>query len=176
MCDFIYRDEGGAEFYTGHSQQERKMLWDLLGPSKNMLEVWGKPEGFLNNQIRDLSIECQFLITLMILRRNKTYTECGHQFDVCPTIVSMVFKTWLAFFRATFKTFEDYIIGKENKFKKKPKAFRNKLLKNTEYDISPNLLLFKDNLFKQSLQATQAVKIQFVELDFYNLTLKKSYR
>ena len=133
MCDFIYRDEGGAEFYTGHSQQERKMLWDLLGPGKDLLQVWGKPEGFLNNQIRDLSIECQFLITLMILRRNKTYTECGHQFGVCPTIVSMVFKTWLKFMNVTFKHHEDFIIEKDNKFKKKPKAFRNKLLKDTEF-------------------------------------------
>ena len=44
----------------------------------------------------------------------------------------MIFKTWLALFRAKFKDFEDFVITKNNKFKKKPKAFRNRLLKDTD--------------------------------------------
>ena len=56
VCDFIYRDEAGAEFYTGHSQKERQIMWNLFGAAKYKLKVWGKPDGFLNNQIQDLSV------------------------------------------------------------------------------------------------------------------------
>ena len=132
VCDYVYREESAAKFYTGHSQQERKIMWDLLGDAKYKLQVWGRPQGFLNTQIRDLSIECQFIVTLLILKQNVSYTECGHRFGVCPTIISGIFKTWLALFRAKFKDFEDFVITKENKFKKKPKAFRNKLLRDTD--------------------------------------------
>ena len=31
VCDFVYRDKDGAKFYTGLSQKQREILWDLLG-------------------------------------------------------------------------------------------------------------------------------------------------
>ena len=74
VCDYVYREESAAKFYTGHSKEERKIMWDLLGDVKYKLQVWGKPQGFLNTQIRDLSIECQFIVTLLILKQNVSYT------------------------------------------------------------------------------------------------------
>ena len=133
VCDYIYREEGSAKFYTGHSVQERKIMWDLLGPDKYELQVWGKPAGFMNTQLRDLSVECQFLVTLIILKQNKSYKECGLMFGVCPDIISKVFKTWLSLMKHSFKAFEDYVITKQNKFKKPPRAFRNKLLRDTDF-------------------------------------------
>ena len=95
---------------------------------KSDLQVWGRSEGFKNNQIRDLSIECQYLLCLMILRRNKSYRECGYLFQVDPIIISSVFKTWLAFLRSKFKDFEPYC-RVSRKHLKMPKAFKNKLLR-----------------------------------------------
>ena len=133
VCDYLYREESAAEFYTGHSKQQREIMWNLIGPNKYKLQVWGRKAGFMNTQIRDLSVECQFLVTLMILKQNKSYKECGLMFGVCPDIISAVFKTWLALLKLSFKQFEDYVLTKMNKFKKKPKAFRNKLLRNTDF-------------------------------------------
>ena len=132
VCDFIYRDQGGAEFYTGFNKIEQESLWNLLGNDKNKLDVWGRRPGFKNSEIRDLSIECQFLLCLMILRRNKTYTKCSYLFKVCPNIISAVFKTWLAFIIAKFKDFEAYCrVSRKNL--KLPAAFKNRFLRNIRF-------------------------------------------
>ena len=109
----------------------RRLILDfslLLGDVRNNLQVWSRPPGFKDTQIRDLSVECQFLLCLIILRRNKIYTECGYLFKVCPTIISVVFKMWLAFLRSKFKDFEPYC-RVSRKDLKLPKAFKNKLLR-----------------------------------------------
>ena len=91
----MYREESAAKFYTGHSQQERKIMWDLLGDVKYKLQVWGKPEGFLNTQIRDLSIECQFIVTLLILKRNVSYTGNSLSKEHKLVDVELSGKKWL---------------------------------------------------------------------------------
>ena len=48
--------------------------------------------------MRSVSVTCQFLLTLTILRRNYGYTEAGLLFKINnPDIVQCVFKTWLLF-------------------------------------------------------------------------------
>lgn len=128
IIQWIFREISGYISETNFSKTERQCLWDLLGDVKSNLQVWGRPEGFKNSQIRDLSVECQFLMFLMILRRNKTYRECGFLFQVDPTIISNVFKTWLAFVRSKFKDFEPYCRVKRKDLKL-PRAFKNKLLR-----------------------------------------------
>ena len=135
MCEFIYRDISGARYYTGFSVRQRNSLWDFLGLAKYRLQVLGRRDGFINWQIQDLSIECQFLFFLTILRHNKTFEECHTLFGVSATIISQVFKTWLAFMRAKFKDIENYCTIKLKDLPKLPKAFRNKFLRRTRFSI-----------------------------------------
>ena len=131
----MYREISGAKFFTGLARKQRRFLWDFLGPAKYHLQVWGRQPCFVNSQIRDLSVECQFLLTLMILRRNKTFQECQFHFGVSDTEISQIFKTWLDFFRAKFKDIEEYCTVKLKDLPKPPKPFRNKLLKNVRLSL-----------------------------------------
>ena len=134
VCDFIYRDEAGAKFYTGLSQKQRQILWEFLGPAKHNLQVWGRRTGFINSEIRSLSVECQFLLCLIILRRDKAFEECHHLFGISDTVASQVFKTWLSFLKLKFKAVETYVHSLTLKdLPKPPKAFRNKLLRKVRY-------------------------------------------
>ena len=102
VCDYVYREKSGAYFFIGLTQNQRKILWDFLRPARYNLQVWGTEPGFMNSQLRDLSVECQFLLFLMILRRNKTIDECWHSFGISNTIISKVFKTCLSFCHSEF--------------------------------------------------------------------------
>ena len=134
VCDFIYRDEAGAKFYTGLSQKQRQILWEFLGPAKHNLQVWGRRAGFINSEIRSLSVECQFLLCLIILRRDKAFEECHHLFGISDTVASQVFKTWLSFLKVKLKAVETYVHSLTLKdLPKPPKAFRNKLLRKVRY-------------------------------------------
>ena len=52
---------------------------------------------YMSGDMRCLSIECQYLLTLTILRRNYDYLEAGYIFKISDDTVSMVFKTWIIF-------------------------------------------------------------------------------
>ena len=134
VCDFIYRDEAGAKFYTGLSQKQRQILWEFLGPAKDHLQVWGRRAGFINSEIRSLSVECQFLLCLIILRRDKAFEECHHLFGISDTVASQVFKTWLSFLKVKLKAVEAYVHSLTLKdLPKPPKSFRNKQLRKVRY-------------------------------------------
>ena len=96
--------------------------------------MWGRRSGFTNTQIRGLSVECQFLLCLMILRRDKTYEECSILFGVSETLISQIFKTWLAFLHFKFQALHEYVQSLTlQDLPKPPKAFRNKLLRKVRY-------------------------------------------
>ena len=133
VCDFIYRDKAGAKFYTGLNQKQREALWELCGAQKYQLQVWGRKPGFLNTQIQGLSVECQFLLCLLILRRDKPYKECKILFGKSVTLISQVFKTWLALFHVVLQDVQDYVHTLTVKdLPRPPKAFRNKMLRNVK--------------------------------------------
>ena len=101
---------------------------------RHSVKVWGRRTGFTNTQIRGLSVECQFLLCLMILRRDKTYEECSILFGVSETLISQIFKTWLAFLHFKFQALHEYVQSLTlQDLPKPPKAFRNKLLRKTRY-------------------------------------------
>ena len=56
----------------------------------------------MSGDMRSLSIECQYLLTLTILRRNYDYLEAGYIFKISDDTVSMVFKTWIRFLYKKF--------------------------------------------------------------------------
>ena len=72
---------------------------------------------------------------MTILRRNKLFEECQILFNVSATVISQIFKTWLAFLRAKFKDIEDRCTVELKNLPRPPKAFRNKLLRNTRFSM-----------------------------------------
>ena len=68
----------------------------ILGEAKDKLSMLNKKSK--SGTMRSVSVTCQFLLTLTILRRNYGYTEAGLLFKINnPDIVQCVFKTWLLF-------------------------------------------------------------------------------
>ena len=56
---------------------------------------------------KSLSVSCQFLMTLLILRRNRLYQDVAHQFDLDRNLVSNVFITWLCFMYNRFRLIQE---------------------------------------------------------------------
>ena len=84
--------------------------------------------------IHGLSVECQFLLCLMILRRDKSFEECAILFGLSDTLISQVFKTWLGFLHVKLKDVQDYVDSLTlEDLPKPPKAFRNKLLRKVRF-------------------------------------------
>ena len=108
VCNFLLVREAKAKFYTGLGEKKRRVWWEFLSDCKSELEIIGHPEKKKTGELLSLSVECQFLMTLMILRRNQTYTEISLLFNIGNSIlVGQVFKTWLQFFFYEAKEFEN---------------------------------------------------------------------
>ena len=87
----------------------RETLWLFLDDDKwNLTMIDGGKSGNLA-----ISVECQFLLTLAILRRDFDYTEAAHIFGIATKEnaqsdqsykrVSSIFKTWLFFIYRKFR-------------------------------------------------------------------------
>lgn len=84
-------DNKGIHFYTGLETFEKFMfVFNTLCPEAYSLRYrW--------SQVLNVSVEDQFLMTLMKLRRNKEDYELGRYFDIDPSSVSNIFVTWINF-------------------------------------------------------------------------------
>ena len=58
---------------TGLDEYDRTSIWNLLGTAKFKLSMLGR--NYTSGTMRSVSIDCQFLLTLAILRRNYDYIE-----------------------------------------------------------------------------------------------------
>ena len=99
---FIQANQSKSKMYTGLDEYDRETLWQYLGTDKYHLTM-ADQDGVLSGHMRKLSVKCQFLLTLMILRRDYDYTEIAGWFDVSDRIVSSVFKTWIIFMSRKFR-------------------------------------------------------------------------
>ena len=99
---FIQANLIKSKMYTGLDEYDRETLWQYLGTDKYHLTM-ADQDGVLSGHMRKLSVKCQFLLTLMILRRDYDYTEIAGWFDVSDRIVSSVFKTWIIFMSRKFR-------------------------------------------------------------------------
>ena len=108
-------------------QEDREDLWTFLGDAKSQLTVIGR-NGVKSGELTCLSLKCQFLMTLMILRRNYEFADMCHRFDLSHNSVVSVFKTWLMFLHFKFNEVE--VAG--DLTKPPPSAFRNDVRKFSE--------------------------------------------
>ena len=129
ICDWIEKNERSARFYTGLYKYQRKSLWNFLGIAKSQLNIIGMD--VTSGSLRNLSVRCQFLMTLVILRRDRCFEDIALQFDMKPETISKVFKTWLQFMFMKFKDIKEHQFTKRKDLPRLPAVFKNKLLKNT---------------------------------------------
>ena len=104
-----FRDSSRARFFTGLDDYDRQTLRLFLGEEMSQLRMIDQDMMSGNMSI---SIECQFLLTLTILRRNYDYGEAAHIFglateenaksDQAYSIASRIFRTWLFFMYRKF--------------------------------------------------------------------------
>ena len=127
ISDFILKgEEGHAQKWTGLCYSARLSLWNFLGDAKDHLEMWGRD--CKSGTMRSMSVQDQFLMTLLILRKDWDYQEVADVFDLDRHIVSSVFKTWLQFFYVKFKENEAFFFTKKKDIDKSslPKCFQTK--------------------------------------------------
>ena len=129
ICDWIEKNEKSAKFYTGLYKYQRTSLWNFLGKAKSELDIIGI--GKKSGELKKLSIRCQFLMTLLILRRDRCFQDVALQFDIEHETISNVFKTWLQFMFWKFRDIQDQQFTKRKDLPRLPAVFKNKLLKDT---------------------------------------------
>ena len=116
VSSFILRDEARignsfrAHFFTGLDRYDRETLWLFLGKDKWKLQMID--QDYLSGDLF-ISVQCQFLLTLAILRRNYNYTEAAEIFGISTPanakseqaykIASRIFRTWLIFMYRKFR-------------------------------------------------------------------------
>ncbi|XP_053618348.1 uncharacterized protein LOC128679886 [Plodia interpunctella] len=84
-------DDKGIDFYTGLESFKKFMfVFDTLCPEAYSIT-------YSRSCVLGLSVEDQFFLTLIKLKRNKEDYELGRFFDVSPCTVSDIFITWINF-------------------------------------------------------------------------------
>ena len=132
--DFILATEQHAKFYTGLMRPHHEALWNFLGKAKYELSIMNCKKK--SGKIPAMCVESQFLMTLMILRRDRAYMDISLQFDINHNTVAKVFKSWLMFFYYKFKDIEGRMFTKKKDLMKPlPSSFNNPLLKSTRVVI-----------------------------------------
>ena len=121
------KDEITAQKFTGLNFYARKALWDFLGPAKYELIMWNRDGDTKSGTMKSMSVEDQFLLTLLILRRDWDYSQVAMVFDLTEDYVSSTFKTWLQFMYLMFKENEAFFFTETKDIDKSllPKCFQN---------------------------------------------------
>lgn len=124
ICNMILKSDKCSKFYTGLTKNQRVCLWNFLGESKDKLTMIGMKKGTLSGKIGFMSVECQFLMTLLILRRDRLFQDISFQFDLNRNAVASIFKTWVQFIFWKFKDIQTLMFTKRKDLPRLPAVFR----------------------------------------------------
>ena len=142
VCNFLLKRESIAKFYTGLGEKLRRVFWEYLSDCKEQLEILDHPEKKKSGELLELSVECQFLLTLHLLRRNITYHEASLHYNIGNSwLVSQVFKSWLQFFFYELKEHEAEWFTKFKDLPRPPKAFQNPIMESCRVVIGKKYAL-----------------------------------
>jgi hypothetical protein len=120
--------------YTGLTTDQVEVLWNFLGDVRDELLLYKTNK--TTSSLRTISVRSQFLLTLLILRQNRLFKDCGFQFHLGPHLVGKIFKTWLQFLFLKFKDLKDTMFVKKCDVKKPlPKHFQNLLCRDVRVVI-----------------------------------------
>ncbi len=152
IATFVLDSEERALVLTGLRDYERQSLWCFLGEAKFELQIIGRKAIVKSRDLRSLSVKCQFLLTLIVLRRNYTFKEIAVTYKVGRKVVSQVFRTWLQFMFFKFKDIEEAMFTKREDIPRPlPRHFANKLLRDVRVviDCTEIFLQSSQNYTKQ---------------------------
>ena len=93
--------EARARFFTGIDLFDRETLWIYFKDDRDNLTMID--QDYTSGKM-SISVGCQFLLTLAILRRNYKYCEASEIFNVgSERLVSLIFRTWVVFMDRKFR-------------------------------------------------------------------------
>lgn len=123
---FMY-DMKAVHFYTGLENYEKFcFVYDTLGPAVDYLKyVYCKPPEHITPLNR-------FFITLIILRRRKTYYELSLFFGTTEKQISNIFITWIRFMHLQWKEVHEWPSRELVQFYS-PADFKKKIPKTENY-------------------------------------------
>ena len=135
VCDFLLKNEEKAQKWTGLDAYDRDLIYEHLGEAKFQLKILHMD--YTSGDMRALSVPCQFLLTLAILRKGFDYGEFAHILDVGRATVTKVFKTWIYFMYSVFghPEWRKTLAVKTKDLPPPPKCFDNKWLRKTRFVI-----------------------------------------
>ena len=133
ITKFIKNVDG--QKWTGLTTLARKGLYDFLGPAKEELQMWKRD--CKSGDMKSMTVDDQFLLCLIILRKDWSYQDVASVFGIDEKIVSSTFITWLQFIYQKYKDEESFFFTKKKDIKKDslPECFQNKELRETRYVI-----------------------------------------
>ena len=129
ITDFIKNVDG--QKWTGLTKLQRKSLYDFLGPAKEELQMYKRD--CKSSDLKSMSVDDQFLLCLIILRKDWSYQDVASVFGIDEKIVSSTFITWLNFIYHKYKDDEAFFFTKKKDINKDslPECFQNKELRET---------------------------------------------
>ena len=144
ISSIVLKTKNKARYFTGLSEIERKIIWELLGTEDELTNLTifrskqRKKTQNLPKKTGDLkiSIEDQLLLCLVKIRRGYSYLDISFRFKLVADTISAVVKTWLSLMYTTFKNFQEDMFVKSDQISKPvPPHFRNTLLRDVRYVI-----------------------------------------
>ena len=127
---FFLNNEKKRHYFTGLDETQRWALWNFLGEAKDRLKMINMKHDTFSGELTCMTVECQFLLTLMVLRRNKKFEELRIVYEIANGTISSIFKTWIMFMFKKFKDVEKRMfLQRKQLFQPLPRSFRNNVLK-----------------------------------------------
>ena len=97
----ILASEERAKMFTGLEKYDRETLWLYFKDDRDNLRMLDTD--YTSGKMT-ISVSCQFLLTLAILRRNYKYCEASEIFNVgSERLVSIIFRTWCVYMHRKFR-------------------------------------------------------------------------
>ena len=117
-----------------------------LGEARNELKLLNLD--YKSGDMRCMSVPCQFLLTLSVLRKGFDYGEFADIYGVSRTAVTVVFKTWIYFMYQKFShpEWKKTLNVRTQDLPEPPKAFQNQWLRKVRFVLDTTS--FKVNLIK----------------------------
>ena len=121
-------DSERLKYYVGFSVEEFEIIWDFLGMARDCLALY-KSHG--SARVQKVKPKEQYLLTLLKLRQDYTFTDLAYKFEISVPHCSRIFVTWIQFLYKKFGEFRDDMYVERHEHKPLPWVFRNDLLRDT---------------------------------------------
>ena len=113
FLETILQSEKSRVFYTGLNSAQLEVLWKFLKEEAGDLQIIGTE--LVSGQLKGWSLEKQFYLFLVKLRRDFPYADFEYRFGLKPqNMVGRIFKTWLQFVFYSYKVSVFFVLYRSN--------------------------------------------------------------